>query len=128
MDLPRIEQQLKLLINMIGFYDDEGKARYPIYCSRHVSETEIDLLYWDGYFACIKDFSRLMNDITKHNGRYFWCKRCFGRFQAEDTLDRHKQFCTRENLISNVHILSKPGTSLKFTNWKFITMASFVIY
>ena len=50
-DLPRIEQRLNISINVIGFYDDDGKARYPIYCSRHVSETEIDLLYWDGHFA-----------------------------------------------------------------------------
>ena len=113
---------------MIGFYNSDGKARYPIYCSLHVSETEIDLLYWNGHYAWIKDFSRLMRDITKHKGRYYWCKRCFGRFQAENTLDRHRQLCTRENFISNVHILPEPGTSLKFTNWKFITMAPFVIY
>ena len=70
-DLPRIEQQLNLSINVIGFYDDDGKARYPLYCSWHVSETEVDLLYWDGHFSWIKDFSRLMGDITKHKGRYF---------------------------------------------------------
>ena len=28
-DLPRIEQRLNILINVIGFYDDDGKARYP---------------------------------------------------------------------------------------------------
>ena len=44
-DLPRIEQQLNFSINVIGFYDDDGKARYPYYCSRDVSETEVDLLY-----------------------------------------------------------------------------------
>ena len=127
-DLPQIELRLNISINVIGFYDGDGKARYPIYCSRQVRETEVDLLYWDGHFAWIKDFSRLMRDITKHANRYFWCKRCFCRFQAEDTLDRHKQLCTRENLISNVHILSELGTSIMFTNWKFITMAPFVIY
>ena len=126
-DLPIIEQQLNLLINVIKFYDDDGKARYPIYCSRHVSEKKVDLLYWDGHFAWIKDFSRLMGDISKHKGHYFWCNRCFGRFQAEDTLDRHRPLCTRENFISNVHILPEPGTSFKFTNWKFITMAPFVM-
>ena len=115
-DIPRIEQQLNISINVIGFYDDDGKVRYPLYCNRPMSETEVDLLYWNGHFAWIKDFSRLISDITKHNGRYFWCKKCFGRFQAKDTLVRHRQLCTRENFISNVHILPKPGTSLKFTN------------
>ena len=50
-DLLRIEQRLNISINVIGFYDDDGKARAPLYCSRHVSETEIDLLYWDRHFA-----------------------------------------------------------------------------
>ena len=127
-DLPRIEQQLNISINVIGFYDSDGKERYPLYCSRHVSETEIDLLYWVGHFAWIKDFSRLMRDITNHGHRYFWCKRCFGHFQEENTLARQKQLCTRENFISNVHILPEPGSSIKFTNWKYITMAPFVIY
>ena len=44
-DLPQIEQRLNISINVIGFYDADGKARYQIYCSRHVSETEVDLLY-----------------------------------------------------------------------------------
>ena len=69
-----------------------------------------------------------MSDITKHDYRYFWCKRCFGRFQADETLVRHKQLCMHENFFSNVHILQEPGTSLTFSNWKFITMAPFVIY
>ena len=50
-DLSSIEQQINISINVIGFYDGDCKARYPIYCSRHVNETEIDLLYWDGHFA-----------------------------------------------------------------------------
>ena len=34
-----------------NFYDNDGKARYPIYCSRHLSEIEVDLIYWTGHFA-----------------------------------------------------------------------------
>ena len=44
-DFPRIEQQLNISINVIGFYDDDGKARYLINCSRNVSETKFDFLY-----------------------------------------------------------------------------------
>ena len=28
----------------------------------------------------------------------------------------------------NVHILPEPSSSIKFTNWKFITIAPYVIY
>ena len=65
-DFPRIEKQLNLSINVIGFFDGDGKARYPIYSNRHVSKTDIDLLLWDGHYALIKDFSRLLRNITKH--------------------------------------------------------------
>ena len=72
-DLQKLEQQMNISINVIRIYDNNGKARYPIYCNQHVSKTEVDLLYWDGYFAWIKDFSKLMSDITKHDHRYYWC-------------------------------------------------------
>ena len=41
-DFSLIEQQLNISINVIEFYDCDGKPRYPMYCSRHVSVTEID--------------------------------------------------------------------------------------
>ena len=44
-DFPKIEQRLNISINVIGFYGDDGKARYPIYCSRHVSKTKVHFLY-----------------------------------------------------------------------------------
>ena len=43
-------------------------------------------------------------------------------------LVRYKQLCTRENFISNEHILPEPSLSIQLTNLKFITMSFVVIY
>ena len=79
-DIRQIEEQLNMSINLISYYDDEGRARYPLYISRRNSPTEIDLLYFDGHYAWIKNFNRLFSDLTKHNGQKFFCKRCLGHF------------------------------------------------
>ncbi|KAF0138570.1 MAG: hypothetical protein FD143_3643, partial [Ignavibacteria bacterium] len=47
-EVPVLEEQLNLKINIFSFYDDLGKARYPLYVSkREHYRKEIDLLYWD---------------------------------------------------------------------------------
>ena len=76
----------------------------------------------------INDFSRLFRDLTRHNGRSFYCKLCLGHFTLESAFERHKQLCTREDFISTLHILSKPDSTIKFTNCKFMTWAPFVVY
>ena len=52
--ISKIKKQLNISINVIGFSDSDGKAPYPICCSQHVSETGIDLLYWNSHFAWIQ--------------------------------------------------------------------------
>jgi hypothetical protein len=65
-DLPDIEGTLNISINVFSFYDDEGKARYPVYISRRRAPHEVDLLYWEEHFALIRDFERLMFDLNKY--------------------------------------------------------------
>ena len=66
-DLPEIEEQLQMSINVISYYDDIGRARYPLYISKRDYPTQIDLLYFNEHYAWIKNFSRLFADLTKHN-------------------------------------------------------------
>ena len=44
--IPAIEDKLKVCINLFTFWDDEGKARTPIYISTKLYPNMIDLLYW----------------------------------------------------------------------------------
>ena len=46
-EIPAIEQQLNIGINIFSFFDDEGKGRYPLYITQfHDPPVTIDLLYW----------------------------------------------------------------------------------
>ena len=127
-DLPDIEQQLQISINVFSYFDDLGRARYPLYISKRDYPTQIDLLYFNEHYAWIKNFSRLFNDLTKHDHQTFFCKRCLSHFRLETAYDRHIELCTRENFISNVHIMPEPDTKLEFKKWQFGTKAPFVIY
>ena len=127
-DMPQLEETLNLSINLYSYFDDIGKAIHPMYISRHNSPRQIDLLYFKEHYAWIKDFSRLFAHLNKHNGHYFYCKRCLGHFQLESAFERHQQLCTREDYISTLHILPEPGSTIKFINWKYMTEAPFVIY
>ena len=67
----QIEERLNLSINLYSYFDDVGKARHPMYISRHNSPIQIDLLYFNGHYAWIKDFCRLFNDLIKRNHHCF---------------------------------------------------------
>ena len=99
-----------------------------MYISRHNTPIHIDLLYFNQHYAWIKNFRRLFSDVTTYDGHTFFCKRCLGHFKHESAYERHQQLCTRENYISTLHILPEPDSTIKFTNWKYMTWAPFVIY
>ena len=83
-ELPALEEKLRLRINLFSFYDDKGQARYPLYISKQSEEyTEIDLLYWEGHYAWIKNFPRFICDVRHKHDKRFLCKRCFGVLISE---------------------------------------------
>ena len=63
-DIEEIEKKLQIGINVFGFYDDMGMARYPLFLSKGKYSKEVDLLYWNDHYAWIKNFSRFMSDLT----------------------------------------------------------------
>ena len=65
-EMQEIEEKLHININLFGFYDDIGKARFPMYISKQNFERTVDLLYFNEHYAWIKDFSRFISDLTKH--------------------------------------------------------------
>ena len=58
-EMTQLEVTLDLSINLYSYFDDIGKAIYPMYISRHNSPRHIDLLYYNKHYAWIKNFSRL---------------------------------------------------------------------
>ena len=64
-DIPAIEDQLNLRINVFTFDGSTGHKRHSLYISKKYKPEEINLIYWEGRFAWIKFLSRLFHDITK---------------------------------------------------------------
>lgn len=64
-DIPAIEDQLILRINVFTFDDPSGYKRHSLYISMKYKREDINLIYWEGRFAWIKFLSRLFHDITK---------------------------------------------------------------
>ena len=65
-DIPSIEDQLNIRINVFSFADTAGYKRHSLYISKNYKPEEVNLLYWEGRFAWIKFLSRLFHDIIKY--------------------------------------------------------------
>ena len=65
-DIPSIEDQLNLRINVFTFADTLGYRRHSLYISKKRKEDEVNLFYWEGRFGWIKFLSRLFHDINKY--------------------------------------------------------------
>ena len=65
-EIPELENQLRIRINLFSFDDPSGYRRYAMYVSKSDYIEEINLLYWDGRYAWIKHFSRLFYDTMKY--------------------------------------------------------------
>jgi hypothetical protein len=123
-----VEARIGIPFNVYTYYDDEGRARYPLYISREDPDTAIDLLFWDGHYAWIKSFTRFLGDQNPHGHECFYCKRCFGRFTVQTALDKHKKFCTAIDSCQQVYTMPKEGTKLKFINVRYQVRFPFTIY
>ena len=64
-EVPILENQLRMSINLFSFDDLSGYPRYAMYIYKSEFIEEFNLLYWDGHFAWIKHFSRLFFDTIK---------------------------------------------------------------
>ena len=64
-EIPALEEQLNIRINVFTFDDAAGFKRYSLYISKKYKPDEVNLLYWEGRYALIKYLSRLFSDVRK---------------------------------------------------------------
>ena len=126
--VPELEDRLHLNISIFSFFDDVGKARFPMYVSRKNFEKSVDLLYWNGHYALITSFERFLADITKSKVQKVFCRHCFGHFKGAEALQRHQLFCNRPNFSSTIYTLPPPDTSIEFRNVRYQQRVPFVVY
>jgi hypothetical protein len=126
-DLKIVEARLQQPINVVSFYDDSGRGLYSVYHSNIDGSRAINLLYWKEHYAWVKDFSRLMSGVTKHNGRKHFCMKCFSHFSSSVVLSNHQEICTGET-CQQVMTMAPEGAFLKFRNTRYQQLCPFVIY
>ena len=73
-----------------------SQYRYPIYIyiTNDVKQKHINLLYFtDGkgtyHYAWIKDFNKLMFDITSNKDAKYFCMKCLLFFTTEEKIKEH---------------------------------------
>ena len=126
-DIPYIEENLHIAVNLYTYRDDEGKGRYTLYVSSKNYTKQIDLIFFKDHYAWIKDFGRFACDITKHKGKLYFCKRCLGHFNSEAVLNRHSGNCLKDDYCQVIYTMPAIGTILKFKNVRYVQQLPFFI-
>ena len=128
-DCNKIEKLNNIRINIFGY---TNKAVYGIYISKEKYEKNMNLLFItddnNSHYVLIKDFNRLMFNITKSQHRQHFCMFCLQHFSTEQILERHKETCIIINGTQTIKLPDKSNNKLLFSNFKKEIPAPFVIY
>ena len=102
-----------------------------MHISKKQNNNHVNLLYIseekNNHYCLIRDFSRLMGDLTKHKAKHFYCYNCLHRFSSERSLNEHKPICSLHD--SQKVILPDPSNKmLYFKNHQKQLKVPFAIY
>ena len=118
-DLNQFEKQNPSI--SITVYGYEGKSVYPLRNSNNMDrehKIRLMLIEKDGvkHYCLVKNLSRLLSSqVSKQNGKKYFCDRCLNPFWCEKSLNTHLEYCSNcEGVKIN---LPKEGTILKFKNY-----------
>ena len=68
------------------------------------------------HYCLVKNLSRLLSSqVSKHDGKKYFCKRCLNRFSSQKALDKHEEYCGNHEAVK-INMPEK-GTMLKFKNY-----------
>ena len=126
-NVPKVEDTIQMNINIYGC-SHEGVKRFPLYVSKKQYPICIDLLYWDGHYAWIKNFSALFSDVNKGEHKMLFCKRCLGHFISKESLANHQRNCQMAGFTSTIYTMPQPGAILKFKNVRYQQKLVFKIF
>ena len=138
-DIPKVEKQNKVTINVFGYSDEAGV--HPLYLTKDLTRDSINLLLLtevkDGkvfsHYCWIKDFDKLCHDQTKHEHRLHYCIRCISPHSSERTLKEHLLYCKGVDAAPCHAVFpqaSEDGSppTIQFKNIQHLMKAPYVIY
>ena len=138
-DIPKVEKQNSLVINVFGYSESAGI--HPLYITKDNDKSPINLLLIsevkDGkvnaHYCWIKNFNRLCSAENKHNGETFFCLRCITPHSSERTLQDHLLYCKGVDAAPCHAVFpqaSEDGSppTIQFKNIQHLMKAPYVIY
>ena len=118
-DIDKFERQnTNISITVFG-YDE--KSVYPLRNGNNTDRKhKITLMLIEQdrvkHYCLVKDLSRLLSSqISKYNGKKYFCDRCLNPFNNQEALDKHKKYCNEYEAVAIN--MPKEGTMLKFLNY-----------
>ena len=92
--IPAFEKKNKLSINVFAW---EEKELVPLHVSKERGVKPINLLIISEgdkrHYCLIRNFSRLANYRTKHDGKEYFCFNCIHACYSQERLDKHLEYC-----------------------------------
>ena len=128
-DIDKFEKQNpSISITVFGY---EEKSIYPLRNSNNTNREHniILILIKEGvnHYCLVKNPSRLLSSqVSKHDGKKYFCKRCLNPFNSQKALDKHEEYCGNHEAVK-INMPGK-GTMLKFKNYHRGEKVPFVIY
>ena len=128
-DISKFERQNPTIsINLFGY---EEKELFPVYITEHKKEHHVNLLLISNndttHYCLIRNLSRLLASLTKHNGEGFYCNYCLHGFSRQDLLEQHEPHC-RKNGPQKIRMPSDYNNILYLKDVHKQLKVPFVIY
>ena len=118
-DIDKFEKQNPTIsITVLGY---ERKIVYPLRNSGNMDREHniiLILIEEEGvkHYCLVKNISRLLSSqVSKHNGKKYFCYRCLNPFQCEQSLNKHLEYCGNHEAVKIE--MPKKGDILKFKNY-----------
>ena len=129
-DIDKFERQNpSISITVLGY---EGKSVCTLRNSNNTNrEHDVILILIEeegvNHYCLVKNLSRLLSSqVSKHDGKKYFCKRCSNPFNTQKALDKHEEYCSNHEAVKIN--MPKKGTMLKFKNYHKGEKVPFVIY
>ena len=130
-DIDKFENQNPTIsITVLGYNEKEKVC--PLRNSDNTDREHIIILMLiekDGvlHYCLVKSLSRLLSSqVSKHDGKTYFCDRCLNPFNNQEALDKHLEYCSKYESVK-INMPNK-GSSLKFKNYYKGEKVPFVIY
>ena len=129
-DIDKFENQNSTIsITVFGYKE---KRVYPLRNSDNIyREHKIRLMLIEKngvqHYCLVKNVSRLLSSqVSKHNGKKYFCDRCLNPFWCEQSLNKHIEYCSNHEAVKIE--MPKKGDILKFENYYKGEKVPFIIY